>query len=125
MGHVMIDGHTYNQLNNLFGDRSSEFYHEQTMFAGHYRLEHNDNLPNTLFWNYLEARRSLNPERFDHYHPIVGEWIKDIPLVPPIIPPITPPIIPPPIIPSFIGEPGSGILLGIGIIVILIIKRFR
>ena len=105
----LIDGYTYKELNNLFGHRSSEFYHEQAIIAVQYRKENDNNLPNTLFWDYLEARRAIDPVRFDHYHPIVGQWIADIP--------------------SVVMEPGSGVLLGIGLVIILIInliiKRFQ
>jgi hypothetical protein len=101
----LIDGYTYKELNNLFGHRSSEFYHEQAVIAERYRKENDNQLPQTLFWDYLEARRAIDPVRFDHYHPIVGQWIADIP------PPFS------------IAEPGSGVLLGIGLIIILIFKR--
>ena len=53
--------------------------------------------------SYLSWRRSLNPQRFDHYHPRLGAAIHRLTPLPPAtvpetitpIPPTTPPLIPP------------------------------
>jgi hypothetical protein len=99
------DSLDYKELNALFGHRSTAFYHEQALIAARYRKTHDNALPSTPFWEYIELRRAINPVRFDHYHPIIGQWVRDIP--------------------SSIPEPGSGILLGLGIIIISIIKRIK
>lgn len=57
--------------------------------------QHNK-LPDNYFWNSLAARRSLNPERFDYYHPYIAPWFS-LPgecEVPP--PPYLPVCLPPP-----------------------------
>ena len=76
-------------------------------------------LPNTPFINYLRWRRSLDPARFDHYHPQWAQQLQNdanlranLPPTPPTGPPQGPPTQPAPqvIIPSPIiaGVPPSG-----------------
>lgn len=77
--------------------------------------------------DYLRWRRSLNPARFDHYHPLLGLLLAEderlrlpLPPSPPpdegghVIPPPPPPPPPPPLPPP-VPEPGSLALLGLGL----------
>lgn len=82
------------------------------------------------YFQYLLWRRSLNPARFDYYHPRLGpllESITQLPqeVFPPLIPPVTPPVTPPPITPTIpvipvtpqVPEPSTlliGLMLGAG-----------
>ena len=87
-------------------------------------------LPDNYFWNSLAARRSLNPERFDHFHPYIAPWFKLPPPVP-CLPecPVPPPCVPvchidpkpcPPI--HVVPEPASGALAVIAIGTFLLVK---
>ena len=124
MGHEPINVHLYLSLTKLYDSEPTSFFHHQLLIADHYRLTHNDQLPNTNFWHYLEERRSINPHRFDHYHPVIGRWILEIPTVPsiPCVPPvcITLPCMPAykPPNPGVVAEPASGILIAIGIVIV-------
>lgn len=60
----------------------------------------NGQLIDTPFVDYLDWRRSLNPRRFDHYHPFIGPALGN--LIPPTN--LTTPI-PPPSSISSAGEP--------------------
>jgi hypothetical protein len=56
-------------------------------------------LPNTALYNYLEYRRSLNPARFDYYHPVLGPILAENQQIQTQTNPTPPPkgeIIPPP-----------------------------
>ncbi len=52
------------------------------------------NLPDSPFVDYLRWRRSLNPSRFDHYHPGLGSLLEEgnvsVTVDPPVVPPIKP-----------------------------------
>ncbi len=97
-----------------------------------YREHHGGLLPDNSYWDYLRYRWSLNPIRFDHWHPIMGRWIdKDWHLrhdrhhVPP--PPECHESCPPPPPPvchqSMVPEPSTFILLAIGLIVVAALTR--
>lgn len=50
-----------------------EVEHAGAVFAGQaYQATHDGALPDTPMWRMLEFRHSLNPARFDHWHPNVG-----------------------------------------------------
>ena len=116
MGHmtVAIDGHSLRSLNAAWGDRPEPFWHDELAFAARYREHHGDALPDSTFWHWLEYRRSIDPPRFDHWHPTVGRWIAEVPEGQEIGPP--PVIPPPPIAGGGTAEPGSGVLLVIAIV---------
>jgi hypothetical protein len=120
MGHEPINGHSYASLTKKYDNESTEFYHQQDKIAESYRLTHNDNLPDTTFWKYLEERRSIDPSRFDHYHKMVGKWIMEIPKPPECFPVGSMCIPPPPNNNGMPGpaaaEPSSSVLLALGII---------
>lgn len=77
------------------------------------------------YFQYLLWRRSLNPARFDYYHPRLGPLLESItqlpqevfpPLIPPIVPQVTPPPTKPtvpeiPVVPQ-VPEP-STLLIGL------------
>jgi hypothetical protein len=121
----VVDGISYAQLTKKYDHEPVKFYAEQRSFAEEYRLTHNDNLPDTLFWNYLEARRRIDPERFDRNHHLIGLWISEIPVPVEIIPVLPlPPMATCTIQPckpenniNVIGEPSSGVLLVLAIVV--------
>lgn len=78
-------------------------------------------LPQTPFTNYLKWRQSLDPERFDYYHPRVAYLLSlenvsapaivSTPVVPPVTAPQAQTITPPPLLPpqaqTVVPEPGS------------------
>jgi hypothetical protein len=94
---------------------TASFLDAEVRDARIYRSEHGGLLPDSEFWRYLEARWSLNPGRFDHWHPRIGPWLAEEYhlthepqtstrppfLVKPTDPPpieIQPPVTPPPIL---------------------------
>jgi hypothetical protein len=115
MGYLVVEfngkDYSYKHLNEVYIHEPKEFFIKQFEFAAHYRMKHDNNLPHTLFWTYVEFKRDLNIKRFDHYHPVIGEWISEVPLPPP--PPPPPPI----------PEPYSALLISIGIVGIFLYKR--
>ena len=94
-------------------------------FAERYRDSHGDQLPDTPFWRYLEARYALDPARFRHWHPRVGRWISEIPPPVPMMP-MPPPEgqeigPPPPMKPpagsgGTVPEPGAAVLMAVGLV---------
>lgn len=132
MGTETIGKVEYKKLTEKYDNEPISFYHHQLDVAKDYRLTHNDNLPDIKFWNYLEVRRSIDPIRFDKYHPVVGKWISEVPTVS-MLPPgssvVVPPNVPPVKqlgAPGGIPEPSTGIMLAMGMIfvgMILSIKR--
>ena len=78
-------------------------------------------LPQTPFTNYLKWRQSLDPARFDYYHPRVAYLLSlenvstpaivSTPVVPPVVQPQAQTITPPPLLPpqaqTVVPEPGS------------------
>lgn len=90
----------------------------------------NGQLPAWAFVDYLRWRRSLNPARFDYYHPRVGQMLQWEPPIPQGNPPPTttppvdpqgqnprPPVTPPPVIPPpeepppVIPEPSTALIM--------------
>jgi len=52
-------------------------YLEQQKREGmQFQKTHDGLLPQNEFWNYLRWRRSLNSDRFDHYHPGISCMMK-------------------------------------------------
>ncbi|APW63393.1 hypothetical protein BSF38_04959 [Paludisphaera borealis] len=50
-----------------------EAEHAGAILAGQaYQSTHDGRLPDTAMWKMLEFRHSLNPSRFDHWHPNVA-----------------------------------------------------
>ncbi len=80
---------------------------------------------------YFVWRRNLNPTRFDRYHPFLGPQLPQgfdppTPLVPPVVPdiPTEPPIIPPvPFVPPNVPEPPAILVIALGAIGALILRR--
>jgi hypothetical protein len=121
MGQILIDGHTVSSLDHLYGDRPEPFWSDQFKLARAYRQTHDDQLPPTLFWNFLEYKYSLDPARFTHYHRLAGKWISEIP-------PILPPVITthsgppggqtgPPVMTQSTPEPATLVLLAISLVI--------
>ena len=83
-------------------------------------------LPNNYFWSTLRDRYELNPERFTHYHPLVGKWFEhehEI-LCKPVIP-ICPdePYVPCPPKPPVVPEPSTIIMMSMALIGIFIWRK--
>lgn len=55
---------------------TADFLAEMRHNAEHYRESHDDLLPPTKAWHYLEARYEVDPARFTRWHPLIGKWIK-------------------------------------------------
>jgi PEP-CTERM motif len=99
-----------------------------------YREQTGGLLPNTRNWRYLEERWSIDPERFDRNHPLIGQWITEnyrlthepVPPVPAVSPPELPPVVvvqPSPPRVEGTPEPASWLLLGLGILVVWAWRR--
>lgn len=114
MGTIYIDGHSYKSLTKKYESEPVSFFINQRVFAEEYRLTRDNQLPNTLFWNYLEVRRSLDHHRFDHYHPLIGHWIQEAECYSFTCPPP----VPPPVVETGIPEPSSFVLFLTAIIAI-------
>lgn len=125
MSHSDITHKEYEKLNTEFGHASTQFYAHERVTVSHYRESHNDLLPNTPFWKYLEYRHDIDPIRFDHYHPLMGRWIEQYEkiigscpavLMPPVVIPVIPPPVGSPYRVASVPEPSSAVLLSIAVI---------
>lgn len=117
------------------------YLHREYAIGVRYERTHDGLLPMDAFWNYERERRSINPARFDFYHPSFGRLLRHeekanlrhhpipmpqpLPVSPPVISPptmavgvpftITPPSIP--VVPTpapggrAVPEPSSGVML--------------
>lgn len=94
--------YNYAHLTVRFEHESQIWYHDQLKFFERFSHNHDGYLPHTLFVAYLEARRDINIPRFDKNHPVLGQLIAGIPSVP---------------------EPTSGLLLGLGLILSILIRK--
>jgi hypothetical protein len=92
--------------------------------AKHYRQHHDGLLPVNAFWRHLEHRWSIDPARFEHYHPIVGRWIDENYILTNQHT-ITNPPPPPPIRETGVPEPMPFVLLLIGITFVGLMKRLN
>lgn len=102
-----------------------------------YREHHDGALPPTRDWEYLERRYAIDPARFIHWHPVIGEWIKHIPPPPIVVPPVDEPptgpqtIEPPPggsgggTTPGGAAEPAGWVLLGVAMGIVFVYLAFR
>lgn len=108
---------------------SPQFLREEFAFGLRYREHHDGQLPGTPFWRYLEARYDLDPARFTHWHPRVGHWIHEAHHpgqgMSPSRPSTGQPSPPPEGSQSLVPEPGSGLLFGIGLIIVFACKEVR
>lgn len=112
-----------------FPDTHAEFareIHLQRIFG----REHNNALLDDVFWDYSKWRHDLNPHRFDHYHMTVGHIIEKVPRPPPPAPSPMPPVAvvaAPPAVGGMtagtVPEPGSWLLLALGIVVLVLMMR--
>jgi hypothetical protein len=108
--------------------RSFEAHENKVLEA--YRETHGDILPSTPFVIYIEARYELNPLRFTHYHPRLGEWIKES-LVASEPPPSTPGHVtqssspPGPPQGGGVPEPSSWVLWAIGLSAVLLWRKWQ
>jgi hypothetical protein len=120
MSHVSISQQEFNHLTKVYDHESTAFFHHQDKLAEEFRLTHNDQLPDTQFWHYLEQRHAINPIRFDHYHPMIGRWIEEVPVSTPLPPPVTmtPPPNPGPPQAGSVPEPTSVVLLGVAMVLV-------
>jgi hypothetical protein len=74
-------------------------------------MTHNGLISNTAYHRYLKFRRSLDPERFDHFHPVLGPILAEDTRIRSLMhcaspPPEFPPGLPPP--PGGISTGGGG-----------------
>ena len=114
-------------------DITPEVWRAEEHIAETYRSVHDDRLPETPFWNwvnrhYLDAVETGHLARFEHWHgPLVTSWEEQdhaplsMPVIPPVIPPECVPTVPVPPIGGqapgtpTVPEPSSVLLLGLGV----------
>ncbi len=85
----------------------ASFLESQFHDAQIYRSEHGGLLPDTAVWRYLEERWSLDPGRFEHWHPRIGPWLADEYRLTHEPQSITPPVPTPSSLVKLVDPPGS------------------
>jgi PEP-CTERM motif len=57
---------------------SQPFEHFENHYLEAFRAANHDELPTSQpFVRYVEHKWEVDPERFDHYHPRLGQWIEE------------------------------------------------